>query len=169
MKILISDIPEEGLKIDINEMPDTEAVRLLSFVKGELSITKVGPELVISGDINAMAELECSRCLKHYKSGIDVSVNVMYHPLDELKDESKHEIREDELDMGFYSGNEFDVSELLKEQLVLNIPMKPLCDEACKGICPKCGIDLNINGCNCNLDSVDPRLEVLRKLLRKEQ
>ena len=92
----------------------------------------------------------------------------MYHPLEELKGEGKYEIKDDELDMGFYAADEFDLLGLIKEQIVLNVPMKLLCNEECKGICPKCGTDLNINKCNCSLTEVDSRLEILKDLLRRE-
>jgi len=168
MKILISEIPDEGLDIDVDETLQSDVVRLISPVKGHLSITKTGPEVLIQGEITTSAELECSRCLKNYTSEINAPVDVIYHPAEELKAEGKHEIREDELETGFYSGDEFDVAELLKEQILLNVSMKPLCSETCKGICPKCGTDLNVNKCNCSIDRTDSRLEVLKELLRRE-
>ncbi len=168
MKILISEIPDEGLDLQFDETIEAEVIRLISPVKGNLSVKKIGPELVIQGEITVKAELECSRCLKSFSSEINVPVNVMYHPVEELKAEGKYEIKEDELDTGFYAGDEFDLLELVKEQVILNAPMKPLCRENCMGICPGCGTDLNVKKCNCNLNEVDPRLEILKGLLRRE-
>lgn len=168
MKIVISEIPDEGIDLKIDEKFETDAVKLTSPVRGNLGIKKVGHEIVVQGDISAGAELECSRCLKNYTDEMNISINVMYHPVEELKTEGKHEIKEDELDMGFYSGDEFDPLELLKEQIVLNIPMKPLCSDTCKGICPKCGVDLNTVECGCDLNRADSRLEILKELLRRE-
>ncbi|KAF0146464.1 MAG: hypothetical protein FD156_132 [Nitrospirae bacterium] len=168
MKIVISDIPDEGLELEIDEALSAGTVKLISPVKGNLSVKKVGQELIIQGEITAKAEFECSRCLKSYTDEICVPVGVTYHPLEELKPEGKYEVKEDELDTDFYAGDEFDLLELIKEQIVLNVPMKLLCSEACKGICPKCGTDLNINKCNCSLTEVDSRLEILKDLLRRE-
>lgn len=168
MKILISEIPDEGLELEIEEALSAGVVKLISPVKGNLSVNKVGQELIIEGEITTKAEFECSRCLKNYTDEICVPVAVIYHPLEELKAEGKYEIKDDELDMGFYAADEFDLLELIKEQLVLNVPMKLLCSEECKGICPKCGTDLNINKCNCSLTEVDSRLEILKDLLRRE-
>jgi len=168
MKILISEIPDEGLELTVDEALQSDAIKLTSPVKGHLSITKTGSEILVHGEITANAELECSRCLKHYTSEINAPVTVVYHPADELKAEGKHEVREDELETGFYSGDELEMKELLEEQLLLNVSMKPLCSESCKGICPKCGTDLNVNKCSCNLDKTDSRLEVLKELLRRE-
>lgn len=168
MKILISEIPDEGLDLQFDETIEAEVIRLISPVKGNLSVKKIGPELVIQGEITVKAELECSRCLKSFSNEIKVPVNVMYHPVEELKAEGKYEIKEDELDTGFYAGDELDLLELVKEQVILNAPMKPLCREDCMGICPGCGIDLNVKKCNCNLNEVDSRLEILKGLLRRE-
>jgi uncharacterized protein len=97
---------------------------------------------------------------------LTIPVNVMYNPVENLKDEEKHELKVDELDMGFYSGDEMDLSDLVKEQIILNLPMKPLCNNSCKGICLQCGADLNSVNCSCSERGIDPRLEVLKKLLK---
>lgn len=168
MKILISEMPDEGLDLEIDEKLDADVVRLISPVKGTLSLKKVGHELIIQGEISSKAELECSRCLRKYTDELHAQVDVTYHPLEELKAEGKYEVRENELDTGFYAGDEFNLLELVKEQIILSVPMKLLCSETCKGICPKCGADLNITRCNCSLTEVDSRLEILKDLLRRE-
>ena len=168
MKILISEIPDEGLEVSIDEKVESEIVRLISPVKGNLSIKKAGPEVLIEGDITASLELECSRCLKPFAAEVNAPVNVVYQPVDELEGEGKHEVREEELETSFYRGDELDILELVKEQIVLNAPMKPLCREDCKGICPRCGADLNLTKCDCDTKEVDSRLEILKGLLRRE-
>ncbi|MBI5187527.1 MAG: DUF177 domain-containing protein, partial [Nitrospirae bacterium] len=74
-----------------------------------------------------------------------------------------------ELDMGFYSGEELELLDLIKEQVMLNLPMKPLCSDSCKGICPQCGTDLNEGNCGCSREDIDPRLEVLKRLLEVKE
>ena len=94
-------------------------------------------------------------------------VNVVYHSVEELKDEAHlNEVKSEELDLDFYSGEELDLLDLIKEQIELNLPMKPLCDDACKGICPKCGTDLNVKSCTCSVKDIDPRFESLKKLIK---
>lgn len=165
MKILLSDITDEGLDLEFEEIFRTGALSLLSPARVTLRIDKFGAEVVAKGEVKTCFELQCSRCLKNFPKDVDVAVNVVYHPAEELKSEEKHEIKDDELDTGFYEGDELDVHELVVEQILLNVPMKPLCSEACKGICPKCGTDLNVNTCMCEHREPDPRLEVLKKLL----
>lgn len=170
MKILISDIPDEGLDIDIDEKIDSEYPRLLSPVKTTIHVDKIGDEILLRGSISADVGLKCSRCLRDFEREMQIDVDVVYHSLSELKGEEKYEIKEDELDTGFYLEGEIDLDELLLEQIILNIPMKPLCSESCKGLCPKCGRDLNIEDCECEKKGIDPRFEKLKKLFddRKE-
>jgi uncharacterized protein len=164
MKLRIPDIPDEGLALDIEESIDTNSV--LSPVSARLRIEKAGAEIMVKGDLRAEIKLICSRCLKEYNATLTVPVDVVYHPVEELKDEAHlNEVKSEELDLDFYSGEEIDLLDLVKEQVELNIPMKPLCDDACKGICPKCGTDLNIRSCTCSVKDIDPRFESLKKLL----
>ncbi len=165
MKILLSDITDEGLDLAFEETPASDALKLQSPVRVALRITKAGTEVLAEGTAAASIELQCSRCLKGFVKALDVQINAVYHPVEELKGEEKHEIKDDELDMGFYRGDELDIQDLVVEQMLLNVPMKPLCSESCRGICPTCGADLNVSTCGCERKEQDPRLAVLKKLL----
>lgn len=166
MKILIQEIPDDGLDIELSETITTPA--FLAPVHAQLRIEKVGTEVVVvKGNLGADIELQCSRCLKDYKSMLSIPVDVVYHPVDELRGEDKHELKGGEMDMGFYSAGELDMIDLMREQIMLNIPMKPLCNEMCKGICLKCGTDLNTSECSCTAHEIGPGLEALKKLLDK--
>jgi uncharacterized protein len=166
MKIVIADIPDEGLIVDLQEKLTPEDVSLSCVAAARLSLHKVGGEIVITGALKTAMDLQCSRCLKEFRQELDIPVNVVYHPIEEAGDE-RHALRDDEMDMGFYKGEELDLRELLKEQVLLNEQMKPLCSEQCKGICPKCGTDLNTGQCTCGGKEIDPRLEALKNLLDK--
>ncbi len=165
MKIVLSEITEEGLDIDFEETFTAGPLRLLSPVRAKLRIDKVGSEVLARGELVSDIELQCSRCLASFSKDVSINVNVVYHPLEELTGEEKHEIKEDELDMGFYKGDELDIHDLVQEQIMLSVPMKPLCKENCRGLCPRCGADLNVTGCTCEQREPDPRLAVLKKLL----
>src|SRR4030042_296006 len=164
MKVLIPQIPEDGLDLELQETIESESIVVP--IRARLKIEKVGAELIIKGNVIADVKFQCSRCLKDFRSALSVPVDVTYHPVEELKGEDKHEIKFEELDMDFYSGEELDLLGLLTEQIVLNLPMKPLCTDLCKGICLKCGADLNAGNCGCNAKNIDPRFEALKKLLK---
>ena len=163
MKIIISDIPLEGLELDFNSSVESGA--LLSPVRACLRIDKHGTEVEVKGELTAEAMLQCSRCLNEFQKSLSIPFDVVYHPMEELKGEDTHEVKSEELDTDFYSGDELDMDILIKEQIALNLPMKPLCAELCKGLCPGCGTDLNKAQCACNLEKTDPRFESLKKLL----
>ncbi len=164
MKVLIPEISEEGFDLKIKETIESDTIILP--IRGQLRINKIGCQVIVKGELIADVRLQCSRCLKDFLSVLSVPVDVIYHPVEELKGEDNHEIKIEELGIDFYSGEEIDMLDIVKEQVVLNLPMKPLCKESCKGICLKCGIDFNKGNCNCYAKDIDPRLEVLKKLLK---
>ena len=167
MKVLISEIPEEGINAVLKEKVDSETI--ISPISARLKISKVENEVMVKGEVVADVKLQCSRCLTDFSHKLDIPVEVVYHPLDELKGEERHEIMGEELDMDFYSGEEMDLIELMKEQIILNIPMKPLCSDICRGICLKCGKNLNSGDCSCTENETDSRFVIFRNLLDKDK
>ena len=165
MKVLIPEIPPQGLDLELQETIESDI--FFSPVGAQLRMEKVGTEVMVKGSLIADIKLQCSRCLKDFRSVLSVPIDVVYHPVEEFKGEDKHEIKFEDLDMDFYSGEKLDLLDLLREQIMLNLPMKPLCNELCKGICLKCGADLNAGNCNCAAKDIDPRLQALKKILDK--
>ena len=166
MKIIIPDIPPEGLEIDLNESIETECV--VSPLRAHLKIEKTASEIVIHGNVMADIKLQCGRCMEDFSVNKNIPVEVVYHPIDEIRKEETHEIRNEELDTAFYEGEELDITELLKEQILLNIPMKPLCTDECLGMCIRCGTNLNKQKCNCVIDKSEPRFSALKEILNKK-
>jgi len=165
MKVLISEIEEEGLELDFNEVLEQPGMlRSEGPVGGHLYLHRHLTEITIEGDISASIWLQCSRCLEMFLTSVKLDVSLTYLPVESLTDEV-HEIKNDEAELGFYKNNELDITSIVQEQIILNLPMKPLCDPDCKGLCPKCGANLNIESCRCIKEEVDPRWSALKKLL----
>ncbi|MDI6801549.1 MAG: DUF177 domain-containing protein [Thermodesulfovibrionales bacterium] len=169
MKVVISEIPEEGIELELKEDISSESVKLLTPVTALLRLDKRDSEVFIKGVINGEVEQQCSRCLKQISANIRTQINVIYHPAEDIAKEEHHELKGEELDTGFYRNDIIDTDDILREQLFLNIPMKPLCSAECKGLCPKCGADLNTTKCNCEVSEIDERLAVLEQLLKKQK
>ena len=171
MKIKISEIPDEGLDVELEEKIESEEIRLLSPAKFRLRVEKSDVEVLVRGAVIADVALTCGRCLKDFVREIEAPVEAVYRPASELQAEEQHELHPGELETGFYEGDALDLDELFVEQMLLGIPIRPLCDEACKGICPACGADLNAAGCKCEVKkpdlaaeaSVSERLEKLKE------
>lgn len=168
MKIIISEIPEEGLDLNLEGTTlFSETFTIVSPVIGELRIERMGREVIVRGFTETAIELTCSRCLNIFRKKLSLDIFTTYHPISELKGEEVYELHDDELEVDFYSGDEIDIESLIEEEIILSIPIKPLCNEDCKGLCPSCGNDLNKGGCGCSNQSIDERFAVLKKLLKK--
>lgn len=100
---------------------------------------------------------ECSRCLKHFKNSVQGSFT---------KELVQEKPNEEELDLVFYiQKDELDLKSLLLDSIYDHMSFDVLCDEDCKGLCPKCGQDLNVEECDCDLDEIDPRFAKLKGLI----
>ena len=95
---------------------------------------------------------------------IATDFDLRYVPRTENVGEGEKEVEEDDLATAFYSDDQIDLGHLIVEQLQLALPMKPLCDAVCNGLCPQCGTNLNTGSCDCSQTWEDPRLAVLKKL-----
>ncbi len=116
-------------------------------VKVHMFILKEKDGYMVSLSINSNVQLECGRCLKHFDMDLKGTSNIF---LSKKKPGKEQELHEDDLITEYLEDEEkFNVSELLREEILVQTPMKPLCDENCKGICPICGADKNTNPCNC--------------------
>ena len=114
-------------------------------------------------------ELNCGRCLEPFMLPVDADFDLRYHPQGQNTGtgEAEQEIEDDDLTTAFYENDEIDLGHLMREQFNLSLPMKPLCREDCRGLCPVCGINLNKGSCDCKRDWEDPRLAALRNLKAK--
>jgi uncharacterized protein len=175
MAIKISDIPPEGMTIEIEDLLDL-------FDEGEASTpftarVTIKPEprgiFHITGTVSAAAELECSRCLKRFPFPVtDVAMEFDLLPEGSLQAGAEHELGRAELDTEFYRGDEIEPRDLVREQLLLAVPMVPVHREDCKGLCPVCGADRNDRECNCKQDAMpekDNPFAVLKKIIKPEK
>ena len=88
-------------------------------------------------------ELPCSRCLEPFTWPVDAAFDLRYQPRTTNTGEGEREVEEDDLTTAFYENDEIDLGQLMREQFYLSLPMKPLCRDDCKGLCPQCGTNLN--------------------------
>jgi uncharacterized protein len=116
--------------------------------------------------LDADIELTCSRCLEPFTLPVATDFDLRYVPRTENVGDGEKEVEEDDLTTAFYSEDQIDLGHLIVEQLQLAVPMKPLCNEACKGLCPQCGTNLNISSCDCSQKWEDPRLAALKAFAR---
>jgi uncharacterized protein len=98
---------------------------------------------------------------------VDAAFELRYLPQTQNAGEEEREIQEDDLTTAYHREGLLDVTDLLREQFQLALPMKPLCNEDCRGLCPGCGTNLNKATCDCSPKWEDPRLAPLKSLLNR--
>jgi len=123
-------------------------------------------EYVVDGSSSFTAALTCSRCAEPYPFAQSSLFHVRFRPRPEIsgEDEEVEITEEEELDVEYYSEREIPLRDLAIEQIQLSIPMKPLCDDQCLGLCPQCGSNRNREGCSCEVSTGDERWGALRDL-----
>ena len=112
-------------------------------------------------------EVQCARCLEPVPGDFSGDFDLLYRPLgiDFRKEEAS--ISEAETEIGYYTGDGLALEDMLKEQILLAVPLKAVCRENCRGFCPHCGKNLNAEQCSCVEDSPDPRWSALADLRSK--
>src|SRR5574340_370993 len=125
----------------------------------QLEVQKQGSEhFRLAGRATTTLEVECSRCAESFRIHVDAPFDLAYLAQSENAGEGEREIGDDDLNTSYYQGESIDLGDLLREQFYLALPMKPLCAEDCKGLCPECGTNLNRGTCDCKPSWEDPRL-----------
>ena len=145
---------------------DDEGYAIASPVHLVIDVQKQGDAFRVTGGVEGALRLECGRCLDPFEVPVVAPFELRYVPAVENTGEAEKEVGDDDLTTAFYHDHTIDLEELMREQFQLALPMKPLCDEACKGLCPSCGANLNTNPCDCKPSWVDPRLKRLSDLLK---
>ena len=142
---------------------ETEGVRIKGEVqvRGELSRHAA---IDVTGSIEAPLEIDCTRCLTPVEHDLKIEFHVDFVGKELFPDSKETHLESSDLDTDVIEGNELDLTEVVREQILLNLPEQVLCREDCKGICPTCGTDLNKTQCNCGENEIDPRWAALKDL-----
>jgi len=158
-------------RIDRTEPPSgfeaEDGFRIAAPVELGFDLYKDHAKVRLAGTLRTTIELDCSRCLEGFTVPVDAAFDGQYQPSSEIPAETEREVGEEDLDTAFYRDGVIDLRELVREQLYLQLPMKPLCRESCGGLCPVCGTNLNTGSCECSHEWEDPRLAPLKALARK--
>lgn len=127
------------------------------------TVTNTGKGYLVQVTLSGEARLECTRCLAPFVLPVRWAMQEMYYP-----ERLRGSVPEGEDVANYFSGDVIDLSEAIREHLQLAMPMKRVCRDDCRGLCPRCGHNLNQGPCACSLDDVDDRWAALRKLVGSE-
>jgi uncharacterized protein len=140
--------------------------RVLTPVEFVADVRKDQEKVRLVGRMKTILELDCSRCLEPFQIPVDAAIDLMFLPGSANTGLPESEIEDEDVGVSYYHDDVIDLTEVMREQCHLALPMKPLCREDCKGLCPVCGVNRNRETCDCQATWVDPRLEPLRALKR---
>jgi uncharacterized protein len=116
------------------------------------------------GRVRTVLELLCSRCLESFKWTVDEPFELTYESRSAAQFDAEREIADEDFSAALYDDEAIDLEQLVKERFEMSLPMKPLCTDTCKGLCPVCGTNLNRGTCDCKRDWEDSRFAALKKL-----
>jgi uncharacterized protein len=131
---------------------------------GSVYVEKHGRDILLRGHLEGRLELHCSRCLTPYAAPVAADFDLLLAPGPEPASAGEEELSAADLDLDYYSGEVVDLESLIREQVILLLPLKPLCAESCKGLCPRCGADLNREPCTCQEVKSESPFAALAKL-----
>ena len=140
MKIDVAGLPKTGLTLDEEQPPEImgenrDRIEYKNPIRVKVSVNLVGRTLVVRGSVETTVVLECNRCLRLFDYA--VTVRDFTFTVEVAGDET------------------IDLTESIREGIILTLPMKRLCSTECKGLCPRCGVDRNVMTCDCHT-SVGP-------------
>jgi uncharacterized protein len=168
MIIRVSDIEDEGLTVQDPAQVGVVYADLDWRLEGlTLSVTRDGADVDVAGEIRATVPQACSRCLETFLAPVRARVDVRLVPKGLARDDA--ELGRDDLDVDFYENDEIDLGRLIQNETTLALPMKALCREDCRGLCPGCGGNRNLTPCQCAAGPPDPRLAGLRDIAARLQ
>jgi len=139
-------------------------IRQVGPLKVEAAAELVEKEMSIRGRVSAQLESSCDRCLGKVELPVESSFDLLYRPLATIAREEEVELPADELEVGFYTGEGVELKDVATEQVLLSVPMKVLCRPDCLGLCPACGVNRNIEHCDCSSERKDSPFAVLKKM-----
>jgi len=144
---------------------EDESVKLVGSVNGRLRMRRTNQGILVDGPIEACVELTCVRCLETFTLPISFHLEEQFYPtIDVITGISLPET-DNELIFSIDQNHQLDLHEAIRQNLLLALPMQPLCKETCVGLCPQCGKNLNEGPCDCR-PPIDQRLSALGDLLQ---
>lgn len=172
MKYRIEDIPFDGMTLKGEQSPEWLQqsfpdldIASVSPIRYDIRLARTDANVSVKGSVQTVVRSTCSRCLEPFDLSINSDFSFSLTPSAAYRGPHEKELLPDELELDFYEGDAIDVGKIIVNQIILSLPIKPLCRENCQGLCPNCGINKNQETCTCSADQpVDPRMAALKKL-----
>lgn len=181
MLIRIDDIKDGGLSLDFEELPEAFAglmeivaagdCEFIAPLKTRLRAVHIRDMIEVEGQVETVIRLSCSRCLESYDTSLEAPFALTYtRELPEIGSESDEEVEISAEEMGLilFEGEEIDLREAVREQILMALPLRPLCRDECRGLCLQCGANLNEGGCGCGQPDFNIKFAALKNFKVKQ-
>jgi uncharacterized protein len=174
LKIRIDEVKKKQL--DLNEeqpaahypnLVQMEQAGECSFtapVRAEVSAIWEYDHVRATGSVSSAVRLSCSRCLAEYELPLSSNFTIFYTKSEGDQLDEEVELSDEELISVSYDGEEIDLDHEIAEQVMMEVPFKPLCNESCRGLCTQCGADLNAGECGCDRGGINLKMGALKKI-----
>jgi len=155
MRFEIKEIGDDGLVVDLpiteawlaEECPGVEATLTRKGLRLRGTLTTTGDDVFLRGTVSGEMKSTCVRCLEEAK--LPVSIPMLTTFVEESDEDEEEEDANDDLDVATFDGDAIDLAPEIRDQLMLTLPLHPLCREDCRGLCPVCGVNRNQKACTC--------------------
>jgi uncharacterized protein len=125
-------------------------MRVVTPVEYELTVRKFDNLVTVQGPVECAISITCSRCLDDFTLDLEAFLDIKLTPRTKTQRVSEVELKRDDMDVYYYEGDEIDLDPFIYEEVLLNVPFRPVCTEDCKGLCPVCGRNKNVEDCQCD-------------------
>lgn len=174
MKVRVDEIRDKVLDLsaeeEVTDYPTLAALQesggcaFLSPLRLHLSVAREYDHIRVEGRVETRTRLACSRCLAEYEAEIDSPFTIFYMRSAGVAQDEEVELAEQDLISVTFAGDEIDFTNEIAEQVLMEIPFKPLCKEECRGLCANCGADLNTTECGCSRSQANLKFSALKNL-----
>jgi uncharacterized protein len=169
MIVELADIEGSSRRIDIELSPklldlEDSDLRLKSDLHVAGEIEKTSAEVIVRGSITGEGEIECSRCLQPVDQKLKIDFQANFVTPEHFSLDKENEVSISDLDTDVLEGDRIEIEDIVREQILLNVPEQVFCKPDCRGLCPKCGSNRNLIDCKCDLNETDPRWAALKNL-----
>ncbi|PYM08593.1 MAG: hypothetical protein DMD82_02215 [Candidatus Rokuibacteriota bacterium] len=164
MLIRVSEIPAEGLSIQgVDVLPEPYHDSSWRLLRLSLFVEKDDADVFVRGQVEASVPQVCGRCLERFPLRVELPIDARFAPK-RVPGKEDVELASDDLEIDFYADDMLNLAQVVETETTLELPMKPLCREGCRGLCPVCGGNRNLVECACAVKPSDLRFAVLKDL-----
>lgn len=177
MEFKISELEKEPISFDLNLAPgavdfgeeaeqvgDMAASGLAEVIHEHRGPREIVPDIRLRGKFKGKFQVPCARCVEPVDRPLEAEFDLIFRPAGVDMDSPERSITAPETEIGYYQGDSLALEDVLREQVLLSLPVRTLCKPECKGLCPRCGANRNLQPCSCDVGPSDPRWSALAGL-----